>query len=159
MRQSLHETVLYLVRATPRPLPPAPRKRPAAPSPAISADRYRFSAPIGPAVPSEQDTQGVGAELFSCRPETIGDLSPDLQARCARVGLAANPPPVGLFASALDVRNRGRWVTGLARKKSPPLAPCFSHDGFSPLGTAFCLAEMLVNGYDSDNHEKYYFSQ
>jgi hypothetical protein len=111
---------------------------------------------LPPVQPSESDLQGLAADLFSCRPEDIGDLALSQQERCARVQLAAVQPPPSPFARALDVRHRGRWQIGLALQKSPPIAPCFSHQGFSPLATAFCLVEMAVDGYDQDNHEKYY---
>jgi hypothetical protein len=149
------ETVLYLWRAPP---PPVRRtSRPTIAVPRFETRRIWRSLPlVPPAQPSESQLQGVGADLFSCRPEDIGGLSLSQQTRCARVGLAATEPPPSPFARALHMAHRGRWETALALQKAPPLAPCFTHQGFSPLATAFCLAEMAIDGYDQDNHEKYY---
>jgi hypothetical protein len=154
-KQPGRETVLYLLRAPPPPVRPISRPRATVP---LAATRPGWrNLPAAPAPPSESELQGLGADLFSCRPEDVDGLSPDQRERCARTGLAVAQPPPGRFASLQSrTRQPGRWAAELARKKAPPLAPCFSHAGFSPLATAFCVAEMAIDGYDQDNHEKYY---
>ena len=152
------ETVLYLWRAPP---PPVQRTSPTVAVPHFETRRAWRSLPVmPPAQPGESQLQGLGADLFSCRPEDIGGLPLDQQSQCARVGVAvAQPPPDKFFPLLSRSRHAGRWAVALALHKSPPLAPCFTHQGFSPLATAFCLAEMAIDGYDQDNHEKYYLGQ
>jgi hypothetical protein len=155
---AVRETVLYLWHAPP---PVQQTGRPTAVVPRLSTGKIMRSLPaLAPAQPSESQLQGLGADLFACRPEDIGGLSLEQQMRCAHVGLAIAQPPPDLFAPLRSrSRNPQRWATALALHKAPPLAPCFTHQGFSPLATAFCLAEMAIDGYDQDNHDKYYLGQ
>ena len=153
--RAVHETILYLRRAPP---PVQRTSHPTAAFPRFTRGRLLRSLPVlPPTPPSERQMQGLATDLFACRPEDIGGLSLDQQTQCFRVGLAALPPTPSVFAPLTSrSRNPRRWATALALQKAPPLAPCFSHQGISPLGTAFCIAEMAIDGYDQDNHEKYY---
>lgn len=108
------------------------------------------------ALPSEPNTLGLGQSLFSCLPENLLGLTAEELARCRTTHPAFRYDATAVATANLPVKERPRWERELAIKQGPLLLPCASPTA-SPLniGTALCLGDMLLNGYDPDKMQHY----
>lgn len=108
---------------------------PAAPAPANGA-------------PSADALRGLNLDLFGCAPEDLANLTSEQRARCAPSLRKHDGNSVDYADHTDRAHDARRWARGVVRKKSPLLLPCASPVGISPLGTAFCLANGILNGFD-----------
>jgi hypothetical protein len=152
----VRETVLYL---QPLPKPKAEKIVPPSrkPMPKISIPFHNVIT-----LPQSQDEnakvlQGLGRELFDCRPENLSTLSAEQRAQCANRSL--KPDDSVDYADHTDrAMDAARWAREKQRKNGPALLPCASTQSiFATLstGTLLCLAHGAVSGFDLDNGPLY----
>lgn len=137
-----------------RPYVPAARAAVPAPAPFVVQP---FSAP-SPRAPG--DLSDLHGQLFRCAPESLAELAPDERADCDHAaGTMAHrdpnaiPWPNNQYA---PTKNTWRWARNVQRKNAPPLLPCASPQGISPIATALCLANAAVNGFDTEHKPEYF---
>ncbi len=110
-----------------------------------------------PPVAGGPNLNGFHLFLFDCAPENLIKLTAEQRAQCAIASAGMKPNDSVDYA---DHTNRSRyaahWARGLARKQQPLLLPCASPEGVGfGLGTLFCLAKGLTDGFDTDNQTGY----
>jgi hypothetical protein len=113
-----------------------------------------------PAARTANDLTDLHGQLFRCAPESLDKLTPEERDDCARAagGIARHDPdaipwPNNKYA---PTENTWRWARNVQRKNAPPLLPCASPNGISPIGTALCLANAAVNGFDAEHKPEYF---
>jgi len=136
------------------PLPPektvvTPRREHAPPlRAAVTASRnplpdYRgITIPNAPPAPSPS-LDGLHGSLFGCA--DLDKLSPEERARCGSA-LAVPDNSVDFRDGVNRSRSAALWEQRRERKNAPLLLPCMNPNGFSPLGTALCLAKSAAEG-------------
>ena len=114
----------------PRPVAPAPGEATAPPAPNNTGS-----------------LKGLYFYLYECTPENFANLTEAEKARCAQASLSPVPNDTrSLLNQPSRAKDAPHWERALARKNAPPLLPCMSPGGFSPLGTALCLGKAAVKG-------------
>jgi hypothetical protein len=134
-------------------LPPRPKKPVAAPKPAEALPEAAISAPtplpdyrgimIPNGLPAAPSLRGLHGTLFGCA--NLDKLSPEERARCGSA-LAVPDNTVDFRDGVNRSRSAALWEHGRERKNAPLLLPCMNPNGFSPLGTALCLAKSAAEG-------------
>jgi hypothetical protein len=130
----------------------------------------------GPPAQPQPDLAGIGRSLFGCRIENLAALSPEQRAKCSRAGFGVPPDEASLAAVAqLMARENLAFERALAQKQGALLLPCTSSAGRpieivggSPAvgitlfsigggsgGTVGCLADGLINGFDTEDQGVY----
>jgi len=152
------ETILYLQPLLqPKPkiekiVPPSRKPVPQIPIP--------FHNPI--TLPQSPDAnartlQGLGSELFDCRPENLSALSAAQRRQCENRALKPSDS-VGFADHTNRAKDAARWAREKQRKNGPPLLPCASTQSiYATMSTAtlLCLAKGAINGFDPDNAPMY----
>lgn len=135
---------------------PPPKKPVVAPTPGhASLPQATVAAPRNPlpdyrgiTIPdaplaSAPSLGGLHGALFGCA--DLDKLSPEERARCGSA-LAVPDDTVDFRDGVGRSRSAALWEHGRQRKNAPLLLPCMNPNGFSPLGTAFCLAQSAAQG-------------
>jgi hypothetical protein len=86
---------------------------------------------------------GLHGSLFGCA--DLDKLSPEERVRCGSA-LAVPDNTVDFHDGVNRSRSAALWEHGRERKNAPLLLPCMNPYGFSPLGTALCLAKSAADG-------------
>jgi hypothetical protein len=97
--------------------------------------------------------QRLGLVLAACDPATYDKQPVEVRSACARIGMivAADPEHFGV---KLDYKNGKRWDHELLLKQTPLLLPCMSPTA-NPFEVLFCVANVLMKGYDPDKMPHY----
>ncbi len=144
------ETIIHL---TPQPAArPAAHRQAGPSSTALSRYYYRY---IPSPLTAPPNVEGLKLAVSSCAPEKMVDETAQVREACRRIGLAVAVDP-GAFGVTTDFTDGKRWERELQIKQTPLLLPCASPAGLPlNLGTALCLADMLLNGYDPRKMQHY----
>jgi hypothetical protein len=144
------ETRIFLPEPEPAPQShsraPAQRGAPAAPyfNPRLYSPEALWQPP---------GLNRLGLVLAACDPATYDKQPGEVRSACARIGMivAADPEHFGV---KLDYRNGKRWEHELLLKQTPLLLPCMSPTA-NPFEVLFCVANVLMQGYDPDKMPHY----
>lgn len=163
--EARRETTLWLT------LPARPRveeqktpavERPSRAQPAIPRKFPLYSGPNAiapPAAPEGKALEGLHGSLFGCAPENLPNLSEAQRTRCRQGGTAMapyDPNAVDYADHSGKVPGAPRWAREVARKNAPLLLPCANPGGISPIYTAMCVAQGVVNGFDLEHKPEYF---
>lgn len=150
----VREMILYL-----QPLP-KPRIQKMAPLARKSAPEFAIPfhhAITLPQSPDAKALQGLGKELFDCRPENLAELTAEQRALC--VNRTPKPNDSVDFADHTNrAKDAARWARERQRKNGPALLPCASTQSiYATMSTAtlLCLAHGAINGFDPDSAPMY----
>jgi hypothetical protein len=165
-RRSTAADIVFVNIAPPAPAPPRPerenhqRERRPVRTAAPAVAPFVVQPFAAPSTRAPNDLSDLHGQLFRCAPETLADLTPEDRARCkgaaGGIGQAdpnAIPWPNNKYA---PTKNTWRWARNVQRKNAPPLLPCASPQGISPIATALCLANAAVNGFDVEHKPEYF---
>jgi len=152
------ETILHL-QPLPKPEPKIEKIVPPShkPAPEVSLPFHNvITLPQSPDA-NAKTLQGLGSELFDCRPENLSMLSAEQRAQCANRGPKPNDA-VDFADHTNRAKDAARWAREKQRKNGPPLLPCASTQSiFATMSTATlaCLANGALNGFDPDTAPMY----
>jgi hypothetical protein len=105
------------------------------------------------ALQQQPGLQGLGLVLAACAPENYDRASDEVRTACARIGMIVAADQ-GHFGVTTDFTNTKRWNRELLLKQTPLLLPCMSPRA-NPFEVLFCVADVLMNGYDPDKMPHY----
>jgi hypothetical protein len=145
--------VIFYLRPLPQPRAKAdPRERPNRKSAPDIAIPFESSTTL-PQTPDAKALEGLGRELFDCRPENLSALPAEQRARCDSRRLMPDNS-VDFADHASRVRNAARWAREKQRKNGPALLPCASNQSiFATMSTAtlLCLLNGAIDGFDPES--------
>lgn len=158
---AVRERIYWLtLRENPKPIVPrvvaVPRPRATTHLPAKK--RAAPSAPAakpGSASPGADSLNGLQLNLFGCALENLANLTPEQRAQCTSGLKTHDGNSIDYADHTSRTHDAQRWARDVARKKNPLLLPCANPGAINPVGTAFCLANGVLNGFDVDNSPGY----
>jgi hypothetical protein len=147
------ETSIFLPEPEPEPLPKAESRAPAQHGASVLAPYFNPRLYSPDALWQPPGLQRLGLVLAACDPSNYDKQPDEVRSACARIGMivAADPEHFGV---KLDYMNGKRWDHELLIKQTPLLLPCMSPTA-NPFEVLFCVANVLMKGYDPDKMPHY----